>query len=178
MADEPVSALDVSIQAQVVNLLEDIQRQFGVAYLFIAHDLSVVRYISHRIGIMYAGQLVELASRDHIFASPRHPYTESLLSAVPIPEPDVQATRTRIVLAGEMPNPMNPPPGCRFHTRCRYRQPERCDTEPPVLREVAPGHWAACHYAEEIAADPVAVRSAAVSLSRVTAQPAVVPEAS
>lgn len=162
IADEPVSALDVSIQAQVVTLLQRIQRELGVAFLFIAHDLSVVRHISHRIGIMYAGQLVELADGESIFTGALHPYTESLLSALPIPDPDIESSRSRIVLSGEVPNPIEPPSGCRFHTRCPYVQPDRCATEPPALREVVPGHLAACHFAEDIAAGLVVRRTESV----------------
>jgi peptide/nickel transport system ATP-binding protein len=152
VADEPVSALDVSIQAQMVNLLEELQEEFDLTYLFIAHDLAVVRHISDRIAVMYLGKIVEVASADELYASPRHPYTIALLSAVPIPDPQVEATRERILLRGDLPSPANPPPGCRFHTRCPFRQPERCDTEVPELRLLADGHVAACHYAEEIQA--------------------------
>jgi peptide/nickel transport system ATP-binding protein len=151
VADEPVSALDVSIQAQIVNLMQDLKSELGLTYLFIAHDLSVVRHISDRIAIMYAGQLIEIADRDTVYRSPMHPYTKALLSAVPIPDPVVEKRRQRIVLQGEIPNPVDPPPGCRFASRCAYRQP-RCSEESPVLRLVATGHVAACHFAEEIAA--------------------------
>jgi oligopeptide/dipeptide ABC transporter ATP-binding protein len=150
IADEPVSALDVSIQAQVINLLEDVQRTLGVAYLFIGHDLSVVRHISDRIAIMYAGQIVEISDSDSIFDSTLHPYTESLLSALPIADPEVAATKKRIILSGEVPSPIAPPPGCRFFSRCPYAQPQRCELEQPVLRESKPGHLVACHYAEDI----------------------------
>jgi peptide/nickel transport system ATP-binding protein len=152
VADEPVSALDVSIQAQVVNLLQDLQAQLGLTYLFIAHDLSVVRHISDRIAIMYAGQLVEVADKHTVYEAPAHPYTTALLSAVPIPDPSVQEGRRRILLTGEVPNPVEPPRGCRFATRCPYKQPERCQDEVPALRELAPGHEVACHWAEDIAA--------------------------
>jgi peptide/nickel transport system ATP-binding protein len=152
VADEPVSALDVSIQAQVVNLLQDLQAQLGLTYLFIAHDLSVVRHISDRIAIMYAGQLVEVADKHTVYEAPAHPYTTALLSAVPIPDPSVQEGRRRILLTGEVPNPVEPPRGCRFATRCPYKQPERCQDEVPALRELAPGHEVACHWAEDIVA--------------------------
>ena len=150
VADEPVAALDTSIQAQVVNLLKDLQDELGLAYLFIAHDLSVVRHISHRIAIMYAGKLVEMADRDEIFDAPSHPYTRSLLSAIPLPDPVRQSQRERIVLTGEPPDQTNPQPGCRFATRCPNRRAERCDTETPALREIGPGHHVACHWAEEL----------------------------
>jgi oligopeptide/dipeptide ABC transporter ATP-binding protein len=143
VADEPVSALDVSIRAQVVNLLQDLQDQLGLTYLFIAHDLSVVRHISHRIAVMYAGKLVEIADRDAIYEHPKHPYTEALLSAVPIPDPKVQHERRRIVLTGEIPNPVSPPSGCRFHTRCP-KVIDRCRVDEPPIEEKAPHQRAAC----------------------------------
>jgi peptide/nickel transport system ATP-binding protein len=143
VADEPVSALDVSIRAQVVNLMQDLQTEFGLTYFFIAHDLAVVRHISHRIAIMYAGKIVELAGRDSIYESAIHPYTEALLSAVPVPDPKVQKARRRISYSGEVPNPLAPPRGCRFQSRCPYES-ERCRQEDPPLVERRPGHGVAC----------------------------------
>ncbi|MUG65422.1 ATP-binding cassette domain-containing protein [Paenibacillus campinasensis] len=147
VCDEAVSALDVSIQAQIMNLLKDLQEQLQMTYLFISHDLSVVEHLSDRVAVMYLGRIVELAPKSELFTRPRHPYTEALLSAVPIPDPD--GKRERILLDGEVPNRAAPPSGCSFHPRCSYRT-ERCALEQPKLREIAPGHLAACHYAEEL----------------------------
>ena len=147
VADEPVSALDVSIQAQIINLLEELQEQFNLTYLFIAHDLSVVRHISDRVGVMYLGHLVEMAERNEIYRNPIHPYTRALLSAVPIPDPVLDAQRERVLLTGEVPSPLNPPPGCVFHPRCPIAD-DTCSRILPELREVGDEHWAACLKAE------------------------------
>jgi peptide/nickel transport system ATP-binding protein len=150
VADEPVSALDVSIQAQIINLLERLQEEFELTYLFIAHDLAVVRHISDRIAVMYLGTVVEVSPAEALYDEPFHPYTISLLSAVPIPDPVVEREREALLLAGDVPSPANPPPACRFHTRCPYVQPTRCRDDVPRLRKLASGHEVACHWAEDI----------------------------
>ena len=170
VADEPVSALDVSVQAQVINLMEDLQQEFGLTYLLIAHDLAVVRHISDRIGVMYLGALAEEAKADDLYAMPLHPYTRALLSAVPVPDPLVEDQREQILLAGDLPSPANPPSGCRFHTRCPWRQETRCDDERPQLRlvqidGVPESHRVACHWAEQIQSGDLQPHAADTSLT-------------
>jgi len=144
VCDEPISALDVSIQAQVINLLEDLQKEMGLTYLFIAHDLSMVRHIADRVAVMYLGRLMELADREELYHNPLHPYTQALFSAVPVPDPYVEDRRQRIILTGDPPSPANPPPGCPFNTRCPLAI-DLCRTQVPEWRQVSPGHWVACH---------------------------------
>lgn len=152
IADEPVSALDVSIRAQVLNLLQRLQQQFNLTYLFVSHDLSVVRHVADRIAVMYLGKIVELADREELYASPKHPYTRALLSAVPIPDPKVEKRRQRIILSGDLPSPINIPRGCRFHTRCPMAQQICREVEPAFERKEGVNHYAACHFSEEVSA--------------------------
>ncbi len=154
MADEPVSALDVSIQAQILNLLQDLQEELNLTYLFIAHDLSVVEHIADRVAVMYVGRIVELSETEDLYLNPKHPYTEALLSAVPKPDPRIK--EEPIILAGEVANPANPPMGCYFHPRCKYAK-DICKRESPPLNEVTPGHFAACHFASELSLEGVPV---------------------
>jgi len=177
VADEPVSALDVSVQAQVINLLEELQAELGLTYLVIAHDLAVVRHISDRIGVMYLGSLVEETDAQSLYDEPLHPYTRALLSAIPVPDPVVEDNREQILLAGDLPSPAAPPPGCRFHTRCPWRQETRCDTERPVLRELGAGHRVACHWAEDIQAGRITPHEVEPELVTEQAADAAVPQA-
>jgi peptide/nickel transport system ATP-binding protein len=180
VADEPVSALDVSIQAQVINLLEELQDGLDLTYLVIAHDLAVVRHIADVVGVMYLGALVEEATSDDLYATPLHPYTRALMSAVPVPDPDLEDRRERILLAGDLPSPANPPRGCRFHTRCPWAQPTRCADERPVLREIADGRAGqrvACHWAEDIAAGYLKPHEVEVTLTRPEAEAVEIPDA-
>jgi peptide/nickel transport system ATP-binding protein len=176
IADEPVSALDVSIQAQVINLLEELQDSLGLTYLVIAHDLAVVRHISDVVGVMYLGALAEEAPSDLLYAEPLHPYTRSLMSAVPVPDPELEDRRERILLAGDLPSPANPPAGCRFHTRCPWAQPERCADERPALRELRPGHRVACHWVEEIADGRITPHEVTAELVATADEEVAVPE--
>jgi oligopeptide/dipeptide ABC transporter ATP-binding protein len=177
-ADEAVSALDVSIQAQIINLLAELQREFGLTYLFIAHDLSVVRHISDRIAVMYLGKVVEQSPSKALYEGPMHPYTSALVSAVPIPDPAIETRRKRMILVGDVPSPANPPSGCRFHTRCWLRRelgnPERCVTEEPMLRELLPAHSVACHFAEDLVQpgrrDELVAAAAAASSARIVTE--------
>jgi peptide/nickel transport system ATP-binding protein len=176
VADEPVSALDVSIQAQIVNLMEDLQTEFGLTYLFIAHDLAIVRHISTRIAVMYLGWIVEISSADELYDNPLHPYTISLLSAVPIPDPVVERQREPLLLPGDLPSPANPPPACRFHTRCPYVQETRCRDDVPELRAVEGSeHLVACHWAEKIKAGEIKPREREIVLEAPPPEPVDVP---
>lgn len=176
VADEPVSALDVSVQAQVINLMQDLQKDFGLTYLVIAHDLAVVRHISDRIGVMYLGALVEESGADELYNTPLHPYTRALMSAVPVPDPVVEDSREQLLLAGDIPSPSNPPTGCRFHTRCPWRQETKCDQSRPELRVVqvegaSQGHRVACHWAEQIASGELQPHTVDATATDPTANP-------
>ena len=171
VCDEPVSALDVSIQAQILNLLEELQERFGLTYLFVSHDLAVVRHVADRVAVMYLGTITEVAPSDRLYERPLHPYTIALLSAIPIPDPEVELRRERILLRGDLPSPANPPPGCRFHTRCPYRQPTRCHDEVPTLRVLEPGHAVACHWAEDIQAGRIQPQETAKPLAGEVSRP-------
>jgi peptide/nickel transport system ATP-binding protein len=175
VADEPVSALDVSIQAQMINLFEELQTEFNLTYLFIAHDLAVVRHISDRVAVMYLGKIVEVSPSDELYERPLHPYTIALLSAIPIPDPEVEKARKPILLPGDLPSPANPPAACRFHTRCPYVQDTLCRDEPPPLRELEPGHVVACHWAEQIRSGQLEPKQRVAEIVKQPAAPAPAP---
>lgn len=164
VCDEAIASLDVSIQAQIINLLDELQERLGLTYLFIAHDLSMVRHISEHIAVMYLGKMMELAGRDELYAHPLHPYTQALISAVPVPDPDVERVRQRVILEGDIPSPANPPPGCVFSTRCRFAQ-DVCSAQVPDYREIKGGHFVACHFAERFLVEPSSSPDAGPDLS-------------